>query len=38
MKVIRGDYGNGRTRRNRLGSQYDAVQARVNELKRSGAF
>ena len=30
--VIRGDYGNGEERRRRLGSLYDAVQARVNEI------
>ena len=30
--VIRGDYGNGEGRRRRLGSLYDAVQARVNEI------
>ena len=30
--VIRGDYGNGAERKNLLGSLYDAVQARVNEI------
>lgn len=30
--VIRGEYGNGKKRRLRLGSLYDAVQARVNEI------
>ncbi|OUO60611.1 hypothetical protein B5F74_07150 [Collinsella sp. An271] len=30
--VIRGEYGNGDERRHRLGSLYDAVQARVNEI------
>ncbi|HIY51284.1 MAG TPA: hypothetical protein IAA43_05050 [Candidatus Olsenella avicola] len=30
--VIRGEYGNGEERRRRLGSLYDAVQARVNEI------
>lgn len=30
--VIRGDYGNGEERRRRLGSNYAAVQKRVNEL------
>lgn len=30
--VIRGEYGNGEERRSRLGSLYDAVQARVNEI------
>lgn len=30
--VIRGEYGNGSERRERLGSLYGAVQARVNEI------
>lgn len=30
--VIRGDYGNDAERKRRLGSLYDAVQARVNEI------
>lgn len=30
--VIRGDYGNGAERKRRLGSLYDVVQARVNEM------
>lgn len=30
--VIRGDYGNGQTRRDALGANYDVVQDRVNEL------
>ena len=30
--VIRGDYGNGADRRARLGANYDAVQARVNQI------
>lgn len=30
--VIRGDYGNGAERKRRLGSPYDAVQARVSEI------
>ncbi len=30
--VIRGDYGNGAERKRRLGSLYDVVQARVNEI------
>lgn len=38
MKVIRGDYGIGQERKERLGSRYSAIQARVNELKREGAF
>ena len=38
LKVIRGDYGIGQERRNKLGSQYQAIQNRVNELKREGVF
>ncbi|MGO5454107.1 hypothetical protein ACTQXQ_08665 [Collinsella sp. LCP19S3_D2] len=30
--VIRGDYGNGAERKRRLGSLYDAVRDRVNEI------
>lgn len=30
--VIRGDYGNGETRKRRLGSNYKAVQAEVNRI------
>lgn len=30
--VIRGDYGNGAERKRRLGSLYETVQARVNEI------
>lgn len=30
--VIRGDYGNGTTRKRKLGSKYEAVQRRVNEI------
>lgn len=32
LAVIRGEYGNGADRRAALGSHYDTVQARVNEL------
>lgn len=38
MKVIRGEYGTGTERKQRLGDKYAAVQQRVNELKRQGAF
>ncbi len=38
MKVIRGDYGDGKVRRSQLGNRYQAVQNRVNQLKREGAF
>ena len=34
--VIRGDYGNGDARRAALGANYDAVQARVNEILGAG--
>lgn len=38
MKVIRGDYGIGQERKNKLGSKYQTIQSRVNELKREGIF
>ena len=38
QKVIRGDYGNNPERRKNLGSNYQSIQNRVNELKRQGAF
>lgn len=38
MKVIRGDYGVGQERRDKLGNQYGPIQNRVNQLKREGAF
>ncbi len=38
MKVIRGDYGIGRERKAKLGSKYQPIQNRVNELKREGVF
>lgn len=31
-RVIRGEFGNGQERRDRLGANYDAVQARVNQM------
>jgi hypothetical protein len=34
-KVIEGMFGNGSERRNALGSEYDAIQAKVNELLNS---
>ena len=34
--VVRGDYGNGDARRAALGANYDAVQARVNEILGGG--
>lgn len=36
--VIRGDYGNVPERRRLLGTQYQAIQNRVNELKKLGVF
>lgn len=38
LKVIRGEYGVGKERMSKLGAQYSAIQARVNQLKREGAF
>lgn len=38
LNVIRGDYGNVPERRERLGSKYQEIQNRVNQLKREGAF
>lgn len=38
MKVIRGDYGVGQERKSKLGSKYQSIQNRVNELKREGVF
>ena len=32
LKVINGDYGNGLERRQKLGSNYEVIQKRVNEL------
>lgn len=38
MKVIRGDYGDGQERKDKLGANYQTIQSRVNELKRKGIF
>lgn len=38
MNVIRGDYGNGQERKDKLGSRYEKIQSRVNALKREGKF
>lgn len=38
MKVIRGDYGVGQERKDKLGNKYQSIQSRVNELKREGIF
>lgn len=36
-ETIRGNYGNGEERKKKLGSNYSAVQARVNEMLGSGS-
>ncbi|MCM1141253.1 MAG: hypothetical protein NC453_22015 [Muribaculum sp.] len=38
IKVIRGDYGVGQERKDKLGDRYQPIQNRVNELKREGVF
>lgn len=38
MNVIRGDYGNVPERREKLGSKYQEIQNRVNQLKKEGVF
>lgn len=38
LNVIRGDYGNVPERRERLGSKYQEIQNRVNQLKKEGVF
>jgi hypothetical protein len=38
LKVIRGEYGDGQVRKDKLGNRYEAIQSRVNELKREGVF
>lgn len=38
LKVIRGEYGIGQERKDKLGSKYQTIQSRVNELKREGIF
>lgn len=35
-RVIRGDFGNGQTRMDKLGSSYSEIQGRVNEMYRQG--
>ena len=36
MQVIRGDFGNGRERKDRLGANYADIQSRVNDMYRRG--
>ena len=38
INVIRGDYGNVPERREKLGSKYQEIQNRVNQLKKEGIF
>lgn len=38
LNVIKGMYGNGQVRKDKLGAEYQKIQNRVNELKRQGAF
>lgn len=35
-RVIRGDFGNGQERKDRLGSAYSEIQSKVNEMYRQG--
>lgn len=36
MDVIRGNYGNGEVRKQKLGDQYSEIQSKVNEMYRNG--
>lgn len=36
IRVIRGDFGNGQERKDKLGSAYAEIQAKVNEMYRNG--
>lgn len=36
IRVIRGDFGNGKERKDKLGSAYSEIQSKVNELYRQG--
>lgn len=38
LRVIRGDYGIGQERKDKLGSKYQSIQSRVNQMKREGRF
>ena len=35
-QVIRGNFGNGAERKRALGSEYNAIQSKVNEMYRNG--
>ena len=36
LSVIRGNYGNGEERKNKLGTEYQVIQDKVNEMYRKG--
>lgn len=36
LQVIRGDFGNGLERKERLGSDYAVIQSKVNDMYRKG--
>lgn len=36
LQVIRGDFGNGQERKERLGSDYAVIQGKVNDMYRKG--
>lgn len=38
LNAIRGDYGNGLVRKEKLGASYPEIQSRINQLKRAGKF
>ena len=38
LDVIRGKYGNGQSRKDALGDDYEMIQKRVNEMYKSGKF
>jgi hypothetical protein len=38
IKVIRGDFGNGKDRMQALGAEYNVIQAKVNEMYKNGSL
>lgn len=38
IQVIRGDFGNGQVRKDKLGAEYAEIQAKVNEMYRKGSY
>ena len=36
LQVIRGDFGNGQERKDRLGADYAEIQSKVNDMYRKG--